>query len=216
MNVIASATLYPSAHQEVGVVVNTFPISGSTELKELVGEVAPDEEPLFVELMFTIHFAIRQLSNLGDGPDASSLVARLQQLKYEENDQSTTLRDSQGVFVNIDHPQQRDGKKIEVDLLIDGQGAQMSIKNSGFGFMNRKLWADIPKSVVALFLALAARHSENRDFIRRVLLACGEATRQWRNKQVSLTNHTQVALLSTMGVWSVSVDGEYTEDRPGM
>ena len=216
MNVVASAAIFPSAHQEVGVVLNTFAISASSELKQLITEAAPEEEPLFVELFFAVHFAIRQLSNLGDGPDATALASRLQRFRYEEHETTTTISDSEGTFVNIDHPQQRDGKKIAVELLIGGQNAQLQIKNTGFGFMNRKLWADISKSVVALFLALAAKHPENRSFIRRILLACGEVTRQWNNKQISLSNHTQVALLSTMGLWSVSVEGEYTEDRPGL
>jgi len=216
MNVVASAAIFPSAHQEVGVVLNTFSISASSELKQLIAEAAPNEEPLFVELFFAIHFAIRQLSNLGDGPDATALAARLQRFRYEEHERTTTISDSEGTFINIDQPQQRDGKKIAAELLIGGQNAQMQIKSTGFGFMNRKLWPDIPKSVVALFLTLAAKHADNRSFVRRILLACGEVARQWRNKQITLSNHTQVALVSTMGVWSVSVEGEYTEDRPGM
>jgi hypothetical protein len=226
MNVAASAILYPGEYDtpvlpgfiihEVGVVLNTFPLAPSSELRQLVADAAPGEEQQFIQLMFASQFAIRQLSNLGDGADANSLVDRLRKLKYDEEGDVTTLRDSQGLKVNVDSPQQRDGKKIAVDLLIEGQGSQLSIKNSGFGLFNRKLWPDIPKTAVALFLAIAGQHTGNRDFVRRVMLACGEVGRQWSQKNVTLTNHAQVALFTAMGVWSTSVAGEYTEDRPGL
>ena len=225
MNVAASAILYPGEYEtpilpgftihEVGVVLNTFPLAASSVLQQLVSIAAPGEEQLFIQLMFASQFAIRQLSNLGDGADANSLVDRLRKLKYEEKGDLTTLRDSQGLKVNVDSPQQRDGKRIAVDLLIGGQDSQLSIKKSGFGLFNRKLWPDIPKTTVALFLAVAGQHAGNRDFVRRVMLACGEVGRQWSRKNVTLTNHAQVSLLATTGVWAASVEGEYSEDRLG-
>jgi len=211
-----AATIFPSDSNEVGVKVSTHDLSGTSELQQIVSERAPGQEKQFIEVLFAANFAFRQLSNLGAGADSDALTQRLSCLKYLENRDITILQDPSGVSVNTLSPKIDGAKKITAELLFKGNGHQLSIASSGFGFMQWKLWTYVPTSVIGLYVALAALRPDDREFIRRLLISTVEVTRQWRLGRINLTNHTEKAVFTALGAWSVSVDGRYREDRPGV
>jgi|GEM_PF-2415153 len=221
MHLVASALLFPCglrevipgcaslALPEVGIVLNSFPIPSSSDAQQLVPRSAPDEEKQFVELLFAVQFAIRALSNVGDGPVAENIVERLQNIKF-----SGRLYDRDGVLANMKDPQLRNKKKISAELYLDGRQSQLTVKHSGFGFFGSSFLTDMPNAVLALFIALVDRHHGNLRFGRCVFLCSQRIAYLWATNQVTLTNHAILAISATSFIWQlVSHEGDPNNDN---
>jgi hypothetical protein len=217
MHLVANALLFPFGKREVipgcatlalpevGIVLNSFPIPSSSDSQLLVSAVAPEEKKLFVELLFAVHFAIRQLSNVGDGPIAENIVDRLQDVKF-----SRRLYDRDGVLANMKNPQQQSKKKLSAELYLEGGQSQLIVKHSGFGFFGSSFQTDMPNAVLALFIALVDRHHGNVSFGRRVFLCCQRVAHLWTSNKVTLTNHAILAISATSSIWQlVTQEGDH-------
>jgi hypothetical protein len=223
MNLLAQAVLFPGIYDNVllpgrpvyhvGVVINVFPRNISAELKHAIPRIAPGDQAFFFELMFAFQFALRNLSNLGASKESAEIIERLCNIKYNELGENTTLSDSV-VIVNTENPLQQEGKSVTAELFVNVADSKLTLKYSGFGFMQRKVWPYIPNCTVAIFLAVAQRHAKNRGYVRRVYLAFSEVVRLWQQHQVSLTNHAELSFIHCYTIFGFPIEGEFYEDHP--
>jgi hypothetical protein len=223
MNLMAHAMLFPGIYDNVlmpgwpvhrvGVVINVFPRAISAELKHAIPRIAPGDEAFFLELMFAFQFALRNLSNLGASKESAEIIERLCNIKYNELGEKTTLSDSV-IVVITENPLQQEGKGVTAELSGNGTDSKLTLKYSGFGFMHWKVWPYIPNCTVAIFLAVAQRHAQNRGYVRRVYLAFREVVRLWQQQQVSATNHAELSFIYCYTIFGFPVEGELYDDHP--
>ncbi len=210
MNKTIGASIFPNDTGEYGVLISTSSMSSfPTSMRENIEQVSNGQEIQFIELMFAAHFAIRQLSHFGDCIENKDLTMRLRSLVCSEEHDMTILRDPYGLVAITVPPIPQSGKRIVVEHIFEGSTEILSVTSTGFGFLNRKLVKFMPSAVVSLFLGIASLHSTEREFVRRLLVSTFEIDRQWRNRNIWLSNHFEIAFKVASKAWAAPDDGQW-------
>lgn len=162
------------------------------------------EQRDFVQLFFLSNFIIRHLSNMGHGTTSAQIETRFRTLLTQHCDDFATCPLEINVSPLTTKPaSQQLSASLNFDL--DKSESQLTLNYAGFGFFQRRYGEYAPVACLSIARFLSQQRANDLGFCRRVLIAAAESARQFSSGQVTLTNHSFIAINVALSVTAIDV-----------